>query len=363
MNIEDSYSSFIREKIDTKRFEDLLRRGDFVSVIKNKELFWGQFCRTFAAKKIEKSDIYFDITLKSNQVHMVGREHIVSEVKEIVEEYRKLIEKAIDKKKSITRLWIEGASELYLRKVSDKAIDLNISRGEKGKFTDHFYYKRVKPYLGDFLDSLKVSYSTLSVKHLIDNGYGPFVKPCERFTLTPHSAIGPVYPVKPATMPVSTHPANAVYYQHYKEKKYCDIALESQTDGATFPLHALVLDVHGGPFFKHCLANEMKESQEKVIKLEGSKESIELFLEYLYLGPGHLEQLMLSKQDTDIWSLMTFAHIYEITPLFKLCVNMVMLSASAHNLGDLELALKTYDDPDLKRLVEFWRSQSASRSS
>ena len=111
-----------------------------------------------------------------------------------------------------------------------------------------------------------------------------------------------------------------------KKGQFCDVVLEvcNGEDQARFNAHRVVLCA-GSPFFYSALNNDMKESKERLIRLEDmSKVAIEELLDYLYTGHVDVTQ-------HNAFDLLKIADFLVIPSLKEVSSNFIIQSLSSSN--------------------------------
>ena len=111
-----------------------------------------------------------------------------------------------------------------------------------------------------------------------------------------------------------------------KKGQFCDVVLEvcNGEDQARFNAHRVVLCA-GSPFFYSALNNDMKESKERLIRLEDmSKVAIQELLDYLYTGQVDVTQ-------HNAFDLLKIADFLVIPSLKEVSSNFIIQSLSSSN--------------------------------
>ena len=111
-----------------------------------------------------------------------------------------------------------------------------------------------------------------------------------------------------------------------KKGQFCDVVLEvcNGEDQARFNAHRVVLCA-GSPFFYSALNNDMKESKERLIRLEDmSKVAIEELLDYLYTGHVDVTQ-------HNAFDLLKIADFLVIPSLKEVSSHFIIQSLSSSN--------------------------------
>lgn len=128
-----------------------------------------------------------------------------------------------------------------------------------------------------------------------------------------------------------------------RNERFCDVILEvgSGDDQARLTAHRIVLCA-ASPFFHNALNSDMKEKEERVIRLEGmSKAVMEEILEYLY--SGHVDI-----NERNACDLMAVADYFLLPGLKSLCASVIIDSLSVSNCLEVCHLAARFQCPEVK---------------
>lgn len=285
--------------INFSELTELLKRVDFESIIKDKELFWSLFCKIFSEKKVKK-DNCFDIQVNGDLALVLGRDHIIKHTQKFVELLRTLALESFEAKSAIKTLFIPISTDLFVRKPSNTTIDLTdwLTKDAKDKFSWDFYIKFNKPFLPCLFETLKLNYDEVESEQFIktDLYMGSEKREVMLITVTPDKNTHFSFPIKPAELPASDHP-NKPFYDAYKLGMWCDFSLIS-SEGKHLSIHKSVLGIYGGKCFQTLLSQKMRENNEQAINLNYSYEVLSFFCRLsLFRSKGFREAFIARKKN------------------------------------------------------------------
>jgi hypothetical protein len=304
-------------------FDTYLRTHDYASIIKDQNFFWLAYCKVFNSK--QAGDVVFSLSpqggVTSNQP---STPFYSGGVKEAVERIRKLLVQDVETKQGVALICVKNGELVQLIKDSKEVvID---PRNDEVLLSTRPYNNYVFPCLPDLAALLGIQLTLHPARNqkVIGTVFGIAeehnVEPLE-FTWRPDVHL--VYPIPPQK--VAPRESDKEFYSLYKEGTLCDLTLRA-ADGALL-VHQLVLYAHGGAVLQNTLKAPCKEAQQKEIVFPTfSKQTIELFVEFLYLGEKGLQnEVVRQEKAVDLCELFVFAHTYQIEPLIASTSNLISL--------------------------------------
>jgi len=348
---------------------------NYTCVLKSQELFKNLFYKANVNNSTQSED-GLKTDLVGSKIKVIGNDPIIEAIERAIECIRNAVLEAVQAKRSLTIYPIDFACDIkyyFDRDQQDGVLvwdDWTTERRVSIFETIHKDY--IQPNLSEMFNSLRIdcAFKTKEVrtKHKIYS----FNKDVEIIEIKPKKGEFLTYPIPPKKTEEHA-PLDLGLYSMYEKGEDCDLTLVAN-DGKV-QLHKVILKLRGGDVFKAMFRIFTKESEEQRIELidnqlgklqitdetaeskkyveKGfSKETLEAFVDYLYLGAHALEEKIASRDEFDFMELLRFAHTYNLEPLVHCATNLISLYATPETKESIKAAAETYSNEHLQKLYD-----------
>jgi len=333
-------------QIDISNLEEHLAREDYGSIIKDPELFLLAFLK--ALSSVRNKNLITSV--EGNRLTISGDVNCYPQIKKNVEEIRQCFLDGYEKEEDFMILPVkDGYGYQYYLKPKSPIVTI----GEGDVFIPSLWFDSIiKPCMPILSESLGAICYELEVDQTVKYLWTGEQKEekINAFKIDRISQKNLVYPISPIQIPTRDN-FNTFLHSLYQKQELCDLTLVTK-DG-DIHMHLLPLFAYGGEMFQKMLTTPMKESQEKVINFElFSKETVEAFVDFIYLGQGGLEAGSFLQKRPDFYELLRMAHTYQVTPLIDHCTNLISLVAFQEDPQNIKDLAEYYNNDHLRRLYE-----------
>lgn len=152
------YSQSFEEKKNISSLENAFSKEDFGAILENVELFWLAFCKAFNEVKYKDQcfkhrDAFFT-DQKGDILTISGIDHIISQLKEFIEEFRILFVKGHIQRGGFTLLVIKICNDFYIKEQTD-VIDLSDwLEGNHVNLYESWFDSFIRPVMPGLIKSL-----------------------------------------------------------------------------------------------------------------------------------------------------------------------------------------------------------------
>lgn len=355
-NLKPEMPVNIKIYLDNAPVDSALSRKDYRAIIESSEFFWVTFCKVFC--QIEKTGILatdselFKACLKGNRTTIYGRKHIVTDIKNVVEQIRKLFLKAFLQRTNLVILTINQVASVIITEYAD-SIKIEDTTCQ---IPSHWHKSYVKPTLPVLCKLIGAAYTDVVVKTRLVCHWVEEVKEIPAFSVDWVDDDHFVFPIPPKNVSPREDLASS-FHSMYKQQILCDISLVAQ-DGA-LNCHTIPLFINGGETIQKLLTCNMKESLERVIRFdEFSIKTLMAFVDYMYKGEKGLEPRDVREKNIDLGELLQMAHTYQVQPLIDCCTNLLSLFSSPSDLAQIKQMADFYENEHLKELHRYLLSKT-----
>ena len=183
--------------------------------------------------------------------------------------------------------------------------------------------------LSTVLDALHISYKKTQIKKPLpgSNSLGDVAKYTIHWKESPKP-----YLIPPKPLPDEIPPGKLNSQLFNNRDEHGDFVFKSKT--GEVKLHKCVLSIRAPKPLKALLKSGMQELETNTFDLSPfSKETIELFVEYIYLGHHHIADKTIPKHL--IFELLAIAHMYQAEEFFNCAANALSTCATEDDLPRL----------------------------
>ncbi len=332
-------------------------RHDFGTIVRDKELFWALFCNSMSQVHSANNDV--TCRKERSIVTLSARNHTYEGIKNSVEDLRELVEVGFNEKRAVVILPIKSTDLTFIREPSPTPIIIDHSRSE---IASQFFKGCIQPVMPVFIKALQAKHIPQTVTQetiaIIGGENFPGTKRIEdAFSIEWDKKVHLIYPIPPQK-PVEGPDLRSVLYAWYKQQETssCDFTLVDK-NGESIKIHSAVLHAYGAEAFQRLLSQSMVEAKEKTITFpDFTKDVLELFAEYLYLGPAAFTEVLYAKEVADGFALFEFASVWGIQPLVDCATNLISLAdLEGDEIDRVEALAEKHNNAHLKKLVEHLR--------
>ncbi len=324
-----------------------LKEQNSAAFLMDPDHFIARFCLAIHDKA--KNNSMFQISREGDCLTICGRPNELNRFHEIMEQIRQPLLQGYAEKSAISIVALDryGQSYMFCRH-SSNAFQY-YREGKLSHYNDldskHFN-DCIKPALQEFIAAIGGFYNESQFSQSVTDynnksgGISTTIKTAWGFTVRFDSYV---------EIPTSTRPIDQdMQIALYQQRATGDFALVGN-DAKEVKLHACVLYANGGEAFQGLLRSQMNECAKKTIYFEDfSEETLQLFVDYLYLRRDVMDSLI--ERSIDAYSLLQFAHQWQVPGLVALCTNYLSLVSDAEDKEDVANLENLYDDPHLKEL-------------
>ncbi len=350
--MEASISSKVR--YDTTLVDELQAKQDFKTIINNENLFWITYCKicSFIPEACSDKGNCREpfIPILEGKCILLESEKCMEYTKKIVELTRKFFVDGIGNNTNFDIFVFSNVvnSEFFKENKLDKTLT------KQGTSFGKFDYERFKFALPELAKACGAIYTITQQQRFYkdqllarDSG----IKTCDVLQIQWDSNRHHVSPIPLKEIPSEVSLGSALY-PSYQQKRLCDCALISKDGQNSFMVHAVILDINGGPFFQSLFNGSMRESQKKEIVFpEHSTSTILAFIDFVYLGGKDFEAQTLSKGcKFDLCELLDFAYTYQVEILKDCCTNLLCLFSTKEDAVNIKCLAERYSNENLKKL-------------
>lgn len=337
---QTSYFSWV----DSKKVDEYILQKDFERLIKDSNLFWLSFCKTFSSYQKSDGRTDFQVLRENEHIECSGTKIAIDTIKKIMEQFRKILTAGIRDRTNIrllqTSFSFRPSSYIFTLDNLGSNRDITPIRFE----IPDDWYNLIEPVLPYFIENCGAAYKNDPTENSTDSVIQINWK--DRL----------IYPISSLPIPLPK-PIGHALYPLYQNQEYCDFTI-SYEDGMVIKSHFALLYAYGGSVLQKLLTSHFKEGREKAIAFETHrKEIIEAFLEFIYLGGKEFSEKMILSNDLDItklYNLFTFAHMYEVETLINCCTNLISLKATKEDLREIKELASLYNNEHLKELCNYF---------
>lgn len=323
----------------SKRLNECLARKDFETIIKDPMLFWFSYCKAFFNHRCGDNREYFSVSIESEEIRYAGSRGVIQSLKDTIEHIRECLVNDWDKKIHVEILQTSYGVDYYFSPVR------NISDNSKNfKVFKNWYNLFIQPALSDLAENCGAAYKN----DYSETREGTIIQITWKNSL--------IYPITPKKI-TEPAPIGTILYPLYQTQEHCDFSITCK-DGAVIKSHFALLYGYGGSVLQRLLTSDFKETRERSISFENhSKDVLESFLEFIYMGAVEFSEKMIASKDLDItklYELFDFAHMYQVEALVDCCSNLISLVATKEDLVEIQYLADMYDNAHLKQLCEYY---------
>lgn len=302
-----------------------LKRHDFSTIIKNKDLFWLACCKAFYPhQNIQDKQLFYLTQISPHELHLDSNLATLSNIQSFIENLRELFIANYEKESDFKIEFL--VSNIFINFKDKKGLGLNFD----------LFSSLIAPSLADLAHSLGAIYSKDPESDMIFNiQWKPNVKVS--------------YPIEP----ISFFPRENLrqdFYDLFKRQKCCDFTLTSG-DCQSIQVHSALLFLYGGEMVNKLLENPLLESHEKRISFKKFTFcTVQAFAEFTYLGPCDFMEWAY-RHKIDYTELLEFASVYQIPALIDCSTNLISTVATPLDSKNITLLAKLYNNEHLKKLA------------
>lgn len=322
----------------SKKLHRCLSQKDFDTILKDPDLFWLSFCKSFFLHQNKNYDVNFYVTIENEEILYSGINGTIEELRKTIEKIRECLIEGLHNRKNVT---IQQTSYSFFPSYYLFTPD-NLSNNcpTEFKISKDWYESFMKHVLPDFLENCG---ATCIQERTEDSTRS-------RLQITWKDVL--IYPI--ASKPISTpEPIGKALYPLYQKQEHCDFTI-CCADGVVIKSHFALLYGYGGYVLQKLLTSDFKESKDRVITFEThSTDIIKDFLEFIYLGGKEFSEKMILSKDLDIiklYELFDFAHMYGIETLMDCCTNLISLKATKEDISEIKELANLYNNEHLQQL-------------
>lgn len=341
------YSSFTSRTTleSSKKVHQCLSQKDFDTVLRDPDLFWLSFCKSFFHHQNKNYDVNFSVTIENEEIRYAGHNGAMEELKKTIEKIRQCLIHGLNHRKDVTFLqtcssFLPSNYVFNLENVSDDC-------PTEFKIAKDWYESFIKHVLPDFLENCGATY----IQKQTEN------PACSRIQIHWKNIL--TYPIPCKTIP-APKPIGEVLYSLYEKQQNCDFSIRCM-DGTLIKAHSALLYAYGGAVLQKLLTSDFKESKDKVVTFgTHGKDIIKIFLEFIYLGGNKFSERMILCDDlhiTKLYELFEFAHMYEVKTMIDCCTNLISLKATKENLKEIQELASVYNNTHLNQLCNHFFSK------
>lgn len=332
------------------RLYECLTHKDFDSILRDPELFWLSFCKSFFDHQSKNYDVNFFVTIENGEIRYSGMNGTMEELRNTIEKIRHCLIDGLNNRKNVAIL--QTCYSFFPSSYLFTPENLSNNCPAEFKISKDWYESFIKHVLPDFLENCGASYTQ-----------EPTEDPARsRIHINWKNIL--IYPIPSKTI-AAPQPIGEVLYALYQTQQHCDFTI-SCTDGTMIKTHSALLYAYGGSVLQKLLTSQFKESKDKVITFGNhNNDIIKIFLEFIYLGGEKFIEGMTLSTDlniTKLYELFEFAHMYEVQILIDCCTNLISLKATKENLREIKELANFYNNEHLKQLFNHLSSTPKTNS-
>jgi hypothetical protein len=350
----------VSRNIDLTQTQDLVNCRDYDAILQSKERFWAQFCMAHAQTNM-KEQYCFKTKIETESIKVIGREHIVKNMADTVDEIRKLLLEKHEKKENCSIAPIKIV-KLHFKSES-KVIDLSDELPDSPKIFESWYNAHIKPTWQNLASSLGATVSFQEKMQMyIDHDHKLQNQNITLVKINWNRDAHYIFPILPLPLEALPPLDVATCRELFKNKIGCDLVLKDK-DGYSISMHSLILLLRGGTALTSTLTSKMKEGESKTISFDFDKTVLHAFTDYLYSpSPGEFLEQFVREPTCDWFELLAFAHTFQVPRLVDCMTNVISLLDPEEHLEKIKAAADRYENSQLQKLVEHLESEKTAIS-
>lgn len=325
-------------------------RNDFSNILKSSHLFWQFYCKI--SEPFQKESC-FHLQIINTNLNIMGRQHIIDDLKKGVEKIRLLVIDHFDNFQDFSIYFLNREST-QLSFLSDYS-QISTIRFSNPDMEKLFFKDYLLPALPTLIKTLGAEFSEVQ-KPECKSIHPRIVKILnihwkQRFL---------VYQIAPIKIPeFSENDESVKLYDLYTKQISCDFTLISKeltscSNHKSIECHRSILLKLEKSAFRAILENNMQESLNNVINLkEFSKETLIHFLDFAYKGGNFLLEKLSKVDEVNLVELFIFAQTYCVEDLINCCTNLYAAHATLDNLEEIKMLAELYQNQHLKQLLDY----------
>lgn len=329
----------------SKKVHQCLSQKDFDTVLRDPDLFWLSFCKSFFHHQNKNYDVNFFVTIENEEIRYSGLNDAMKELRKTIEKIRQCLIDGLNNRKNVTIL--QTCYSFFPSNYLFTPENVSNDSPTEFKIAKDWYESFIKHVLPDFLENCGATYIHEQTEDLA------------RSRIQIHWKDMLVYPIPCKTM-LEPRPIGEALYPLYQKQEHCDFSI-SCMDGTLIKTHSALLYAYGGSVLQKLVISDFKESKDRVVTFEThSTDIVKNFLDFIYLGGKKFLEKMTLSRDLDItklYELFDFAHMYGVETLMDCCTNLISLQATKEDIGEIKELANLYNNEHLKQLADHFYPQ------